>query len=70
VLAAKFKRPWVILSGILVATLLNHGLAAWAGGWISAVVSPQVLKYTLAFTFIGFAALLFLVFGIGILIGY
>jgi len=45
-------------------------LAAWAGGWISAVVPPHVLKYTLAFTFIGFAALLFLVFGIGILIGY
>ncbi len=54
-LVTKFKRPWTILAGVLVATVLNHGLAAWAGGWISSLISPQVLTYILAFGFIVFA---------------
>src|SRR5262245_29074974 len=31
VLAAKYRKPVPILAGILVATLLNHTLAAWIG---------------------------------------
>ena len=34
-LAARFKRPAPIIAGILAATLLNHLLAAWIGGWVS-----------------------------------
>jgi putative Ca2+/H+ antiporter (TMEM165/GDT1 family) len=30
-LAARFRKPWPIVWGILIATLANHGLAAWAG---------------------------------------
>ena len=30
-LAARFRKPWPIVAGILVATLLNHALAAWLG---------------------------------------
>lgn len=55
VLVSKFKKPWAIMAGILVATLVNHGLAAWAGGWLSSLISPTVLSYVLAATFIGFA---------------
>lgn len=55
VLASKFKKPWPIMAGILTATLFNHGLASWAGGWVSSVVSPAVLSYVLAATFFGFA---------------
>ncbi len=40
-LAARFRKPLPILLGILVATLLNHGLAAGVGvliaGWLSGV---------------------------------
>jgi putative Ca2+/H+ antiporter (TMEM165/GDT1 family) len=38
-LAARFRRPVAVIAGILVATLANHGLAAWAGsaiaGWLA-----------------------------------
>lgn len=30
-LAARFRAPIPIIFGILVATLLNHGLSAWLG---------------------------------------
>jgi putative Ca2+/H+ antiporter (TMEM165/GDT1 family) len=35
-LAAKLRRPYPIMAGILVATLLNHALAATAGAWLAA----------------------------------
>ena len=34
-LAAKYRKPVPIILGILVATLLNHALAAWAGFAVS-----------------------------------
>ncbi len=55
VLAVRYKKPWTIFSGVLVATLLNHALAAWAGGWVGSLVSPTALKWTLASIFIIFA---------------
>lgn len=55
VLAAKYKKPWHVLAGIFVATLLNHGLAAWAGEWVSHLVPIQYLTWLLALTFFGFA---------------
>lgn len=55
VLAARFKRPWVIMAGILVATLLNHGLASYFGGFLATWVSPQHLRFILSFIFIAFA---------------
>lgn len=54
VLAARFKKPWPIMLGILVATLLNHALASFAGSYITQYVSAEVLKWTLGLTFIGF----------------
>ena len=36
VLAARFKRPWPIVWGILVATLANHALAGAAGALAAA----------------------------------
>lgn len=54
VLASRFRKPWTILAGVLVATLLNHALAAWAGGWISSLVPPDILKWILAVTFFVF----------------
>lgn len=54
VLAARFKKPWPIMAGILVATLLNHALASYVGSFISPYLSPDILKWILAATFIGF----------------
>ncbi len=53
-LATRFRRPWAIMAGILVATLFNHALAASVGSWISAHVPPRVMAGILAATFIGF----------------
>lgn len=53
-LATRFRRPWPVMGGILVATLANHGLASSVGAWISAHVSPHVLAGVLAVTFVGF----------------
>jgi len=55
VLAARFKAPWTIMAGIFVATVLNHALAAWSGGFIASLVSPEVLTWVLALTFFAFA---------------
>lgn len=54
VLAAKFRRPWPIMAGILVATLLNHALASYVGSFATHFVSADVLKWTLGLVFIGF----------------
>jgi putative Ca2+/H+ antiporter (TMEM165/GDT1 family) len=54
-LAARFKKPLPIIAGILVATLINHGLAGALGAWITQTVSPQVLRWVLGASFIGMA---------------
>lgn len=54
-LAARFKRPLPIIAGILVATLINHGLAGALGAWITAAVSPHILRWVLGLSFIGMA---------------
>lgn len=56
ILAARFKKPVPIIAGILAATLVNHGLAGALGAWITSAVSPGVLRWILAASFIGMAA--------------
>jgi Ca2+/H+ antiporter, TMEM165/GDT1 family len=55
ILAARFKKPFPIIAGILCATLVNHGLAGALGAWITSVVSPGVLRWVLGLSFIGMA---------------
>lgn len=55
VLAARFKKPWAVMAGILTATVLNHAIAAYFGAWISKNVDPVHLKYGLVFVFVAFA---------------
>ena len=55
ILAARFKKPLPIIAGILVATLLNHGLAGALGAWITATVTPEVMRWVLGLSFIGMA---------------
>jgi putative Ca2+/H+ antiporter (TMEM165/GDT1 family) len=56
VLAARFRKPWPIVWGILVATLVNHGLAGAAGAWVTTLLGPDVLRWVLAGSFIAMAA--------------
>ncbi len=55
ILAARFKKPLPIIAGILVATLLNHGLAGAFGAWITTVISPDVMRWVLGGSFLGMA---------------
>jgi putative Ca2+/H+ antiporter (TMEM165/GDT1 family) len=41
VLAARFRKPWPIVLGILVATLVNHALAGAVGAWITTMLGPD-----------------------------
>ena len=43
-LAARYRQPWPILAGILVATLANHTLAGALGTWVRHAIDPQVLR--------------------------
>ncbi len=54
-LVARFRKPWPIVLGILVATIINHAMAGALGAWLTSAVSPQVLRWVLAASFIGMA---------------
>jgi putative Ca2+/H+ antiporter (TMEM165/GDT1 family) len=52
-LAARFKKPLPIIAGILIATILNHGLAGALGAWITSIISTELLRWILGFSFLG-----------------
>jgi Ca2+/H+ antiporter, TMEM165/GDT1 family len=56
VLAARFRRPWPIIAGILVATLGNHALAGLVGEWISRTLGEQTLRWVIGASFLAMAA--------------
>ena len=55
VLAAKFRKPWPIVLGIFVSTLVNHALAGAVGAWVTTVLGPDVLRWILGISFIAMA---------------
>ena len=55
-LAARFRKPWPICLGILIATLVNHAGAGALGAWITAQVSPQTMRWVLGIGFLAMAA--------------
>ena len=55
ILAAKFRKPLPIILGILVATLANHAFAGALGSWITALMTPQTLRWVLGVSFIAMA---------------
>ena len=54
-LAARYRKPWPIVAGILVATLLNHAMAGWLGALAASWLTPQVLRWIVAASFIAIA---------------
>lgn len=56
ILAAKFRKPWPIILGILAATLVNHGFAGAVGSWITTLMGPEILRWVLGVSFIAMAA--------------
>jgi putative Ca2+/H+ antiporter (TMEM165/GDT1 family) len=54
-LAAKFRKPWPIVFGILVATVLNHSLAGAIGAWIATAIGPVWMRWILGSSFVAMA---------------
>ncbi|MCT2400265.1 TMEM165/GDT1 family protein [Novosphingobium mangrovi (ex Huang et al. 2023)] len=52
VLATRFKRPWPIICGILVATLANHFLAALVGEQAASFLDGLWFRYLVAASFL------------------
>ena len=42
-LAARFRRPWPILAGVLCATIANHAVAAFIGQRLGRTLTPRIL---------------------------
>lgn len=54
-LAAKYRRPYAICAGILLATILNHAVSAWLGAWLGHLLPPGFLPYIVAASFLALA---------------
>ncbi len=55
ILAAKFRKPWPIIWGILIATIANHGFAGAVGAWITTLMGPETLRWVLGISFLAMA---------------
>jgi len=55
-LAARFRRPWPIVAGILIATVANHTFAGAVGTWVTTLLGPDLLRWVLGASFLAMAA--------------
>ena len=55
VLAARYRRPWPILAGVLCATLANHLLAGLLGVRLGRFLTPALLDAAVGISMIGMA---------------
>src|SRR5690606_42022486 len=51
ILAARFRKPWPIIAGIVAATLANHAAAGAVGAWFGSFFSEATLHWILAASF-------------------
>lgn len=56
ILAARFRKPWPIIAGIVAATLANHAAAGAVGAWVGSFFSNVTLHWILAASFLATAA--------------
>ncbi|MFD0739267.1 TMEM165/GDT1 family protein [Lysobacter koreensis] len=54
-LGARFRKPWPIIAGIAVATVLNHALAGRFGALAAQWLRPEVLRWIVAGSFLAVA---------------
>ena len=55
-LAARFRKPWPIIAGIFLATLVNHAAAGAVGGWVAQALGPDILRWAIGLGFMAMAA--------------
>jgi putative Ca2+/H+ antiporter (TMEM165/GDT1 family) len=54
-LAARFRKPWPILAGVLCATLANHAVAGLIGVRLGHYLTPALLDGVVGVSMIGMA---------------
>lgn len=54
-LASRYRKPIPIIAAILLATLVNHALAAWLGVVVADFLSPEILKWVVVVSFLAMA---------------
>jgi Ca2+/H+ antiporter, TMEM165/GDT1 family len=55
VLAARYRRPWPIIAGILCATLANHTVAGIVGVWFGRLLTPRTLGVVVGMSMVAMA---------------
>jgi putative Ca2+/H+ antiporter (TMEM165/GDT1 family) len=55
VLAARFRKPWPIVAGVVCATIANHGVAGLIGAWVGKQLTPQRLDMLVGVSMIAMA---------------
>lgn len=55
-LGLRYRRPWIVMVGILIATVCNHALASAVGVWGAARFDEAVVTWILGLSFIAFGA--------------
>ena len=54
-LASRYRKPIPIIAAIFLATILNHALAAWLGVVVADYLSPEILTWVVAISFLAMA---------------
>jgi putative Ca2+/H+ antiporter (TMEM165/GDT1 family) len=54
-LAARFRRPWPILAGVLCATVANHAAAAFIGQQLGRALTPGILDAAVGISMVAMA---------------
>ena len=53
-MASRYRRPWIVMLGILLATIVNHALASSVGVWAASRIPEAALGWILGLGFIAF----------------
>ena len=56
VLAARFRKPWPIIVGIFLSTVLNHAAAGALGAWLAHFLGEKALTVLVGVSFLAMAA--------------
>lgn len=54
-LAARYGRPFIISFGVLIATIVNHGLSAWLGAVLADVIPAEWVRWIISGSFFAIA---------------
>lgn len=54
-LAAHYRKPWLIIAGIFLATIANHSVAGILGAWFGRLLTPPVLDITVGISMVAMA---------------